>query len=184
VLTGYVLDSCYTLLIRAPEGLQPSRSTRCSAHTTASADFSPALTREISPGKVQNLSPRAAWLYLMRLDDIRASLFPASLPPAPGLAASSCSYGRRFATRFFRLHLAATPCVSLRLPSSAPIGSFHPIRFCPCWAHTGCAAGVVAARWTSSAKRRPASGEIRSKASTAATSVTLAIKDLSLPSGS
>jgi hypothetical protein len=21
------------------------------------------------------------------------------------------------------------------LPSSAPIGSFHPIRFCPCWAH-------------------------------------------------
>src|ERR1039458_7852725 len=27
------------LLIRAPEGLQPSRSTRCSAHTTRSADF-------------------------------------------------------------------------------------------------------------------------------------------------
>jgi hypothetical protein len=25
--------------------------------------------------------------------------------------------------------------VSLRLPSSAPIGSFHPIRLCPCWAH-------------------------------------------------
>src|SRR6185437_14702873 len=25
--------------------------------------------------------------------------------------------------------------VRLRLPSSAPIGSFHPIRFCPCWAH-------------------------------------------------
>jgi hypothetical protein len=21
------------------------------------------------------------------------------------------------------------------LPSSAPIGSFHPTRFCPCWAH-------------------------------------------------
>ena len=27
------------LLIRAPEGLQPSRSTRCSAHTTPAADF-------------------------------------------------------------------------------------------------------------------------------------------------
>jgi hypothetical protein len=22
------------------------------------------------------------------------------------------------------------------LPSSAPIGSFHPTRFCPCWAHS------------------------------------------------
>src|ERR1019366_1320265 len=28
-------------------------------------------------------------------------------------------------------------CVSLRLPSSAPVGSFHPTRFCPCWAHWG-----------------------------------------------
>ncbi len=105
--------------------------------TTASADFSSTLMQEISPGKVQNLSPRADWLYLMRLDDLWASLFGASLPPAPGLTASSCPYGREFAARFFRLRLAATPCVSLRLPSSAPIGSFHPIRFCPCWAHIG-----------------------------------------------
>ena len=103
--------------------------------TTASDDFSAALTTEISPGKVQNLSFRAAWLYRMRLDELWASLFPASLPPAPGLTASSCSYSRKFATRFFQLHLAATPCVSLRLPSSAPVGSFHPTRFCPCWAH-------------------------------------------------
>ena len=71
----------------------------------------------------------------MRLDDLWASLFVASSPPAPGLTASSCSCGRGFATRFFRLRLAVTPCVSLRLPSSVPIGSFHPIRFCPCWAH-------------------------------------------------
>jgi hypothetical protein len=90
---------------------------------------------EVSPGKVQNLFPRAARLYLMRLDDFWASLFVASSPPAPGLTASSCSCGREFATRFFRLRLAVTPCVSLRLPSSVPIGSFHPIRFCPCWAH-------------------------------------------------
>ena len=84
---------------------------------------------------MQNLSPRADWLYLMRLDDLGTSLFPASLSPAPGLTASSCSYGREFATRCFQLHLAATPCASLRLPSSAPVGSFHPTRFCPCWAH-------------------------------------------------
>jgi hypothetical protein len=78
--------------------------------TTASADFSPALTAEISPGKVQNLFPRADRLYLVRLGDLGASLLPASLPPAPGLAAGSCSYGREFAIRFFQLHLAATPC--------------------------------------------------------------------------
>ena len=58
---------------------------------------------EISPGKVQNLSPRADWLYLMRLDGLWASLFRASLPPAPGLTARSCSYGRGFAFRFFQL---------------------------------------------------------------------------------
>src|SRR5277367_3141025 len=82
-----------------------------------------------------NLSPRAARLYLMRLDDLWASLFVASSPPAPGLTTVSLYCGREFATRFFRLRLAATPRVSLRLPSSVPIGSFHPIRFCPCWAH-------------------------------------------------
>jgi hypothetical protein len=31
--------------------------------TTASADFSSNRLGEISPGKVQNLFPRAAWLY-------------------------------------------------------------------------------------------------------------------------
>ena len=83
-------------------------------------------------------------------DDVWASLFPANrpgcpaqraprpgTPPAPGLTAGSCSYGRKFAARFFQLRLTATPCVSLRLPSSAPVGSFHPTRFCPCWAHGG-----------------------------------------------
>ena len=69
---------------------------------------------------MQNLSPRADWLYLMRLDDLWASLFRASLPPAPGLAASSCSYGRGFAFRFFRFRLAATPCGSATV---AVIGS-------------------------------------------------------------
>ena len=55
-----------------------------------------------------NLSPRAVRLYLMRLDDLWASLFRASLPPAPGLTASLYSYGREFAFRFFQLRLAAT----------------------------------------------------------------------------
>jgi hypothetical protein len=36
---------------------------------------------------MQNLFPRAVRLYLMRLDDLWASLFVASSPPAPGLAA-------------------------------------------------------------------------------------------------
>ena len=77
-----------------------------------SADFSTVLTTEISPalkrrGKVQNLSSRAAWLYRLCLDDLFASLFPASSPPTSGLTASSYSCGRKFATRFFQLHLAA-----------------------------------------------------------------------------
>ena len=70
-------------------------------------------------------------------DDFRASLFPASSPPAPGLTAGSCSCGRRFATRFFWLRLTVTPCVSLRLSSSTPSRSFHLDRFCPRWAHWG-----------------------------------------------
>jgi hypothetical protein len=70
-------------------------------------------------------------------DDFWALLFPASLPPAPGLTADSCFYGRRFATRFFRLRLTATPCVSLRLSSSTPSSSFHLYSLCPCWAHWG-----------------------------------------------
>jgi len=115
--------------------------------TTASDDFFCALPQKISPGKVQNLSSRAVRLYLMRLDDLWASLFPASLPPASGLTAHFCSYGRKFATRFLQLHLAATPCVSLRLPSSAPIGSSHPIRFCPCWAHWGSPPGLRRTPW-------------------------------------
>jgi hypothetical protein len=80
-------------------------------------------------------------------DDFWASLFPASSPPAPGLTAGSCSYGRRFATRFFQLHLAATPCVSLRLSSSTPSRSFHLARFCPCWAHWGGPPGPRPAPW-------------------------------------
>ena len=39
--------------------------------TPASADLPSTLAEEISPGKLQNLSPRAAWLYPMRLDDQR-----------------------------------------------------------------------------------------------------------------
>ena len=57
--------------------------------------------------------------------------------PHIGLTASSSTYGRRFAFRCFQLRLAATPCGWLRLPSSVPVGSFHPTRFCPCWAHWG-----------------------------------------------
>src|SRR5229473_2013496 len=73
----------------------------------------------------------------MRLDDDWALLFPPARRPHLGLTASWCTYGRRFAPRFFPLRLAATPCGSLQLPSSAPVGSFHPTRFCPCWAHWG-----------------------------------------------
>ena len=95
--------------------------------TTTSADFSRALTLEISPSKVLHLSPRAARLYLMRLDGVRVSLLLASSPPAPGLAAGSCSCGRGFAFRFLQLHLAATPCGSARVGPITSLGIFHPL---------------------------------------------------------
>ena len=92
-----------------------------------SADFSKALTLEISPSKVLHLSPRAARLYLVRLDGVRVSLLLASSPPAPGLAAGSCSCGRGFAFRFLQLHLAATPCGSARVGPITSLGIFHPL---------------------------------------------------------
>jgi hypothetical protein len=49
---------------------------------------------------------------------------PVRVPTVEDLLPASFSFASR-------LRLA----VPLRLPSSAPIGSFHPIRFCPCWAH-------------------------------------------------
>ena len=97
------------------------------ANTMTSADFSKALTLEISPSKVLHLSPRAARLYLVRLDGVRVSLLLASSPPAPGLAAGSCSCGRGFAFRFLQLHLAATPCGSARVGPITSLGIFHPL---------------------------------------------------------
>ena len=94
------------------------------------------LSRESSPQvrcRICPLGPPGSTQCV--LDDFRASLLPASSPPAPGLSAGSCSCGRRFATRFFQLRLTATLCVSLRLSSSTPSSSFHLDRFCPCWAH-------------------------------------------------
>lgn len=45
----------------------------------ASADCSGALTPELSPGKVSELSKRAVRLYLMRLDGLWASRVPSQL---------------------------------------------------------------------------------------------------------
>ncbi len=112
--------------------------------TTTSADFSRALTLEISPSKVLHLSPRAARLYLMRLDGVRVSLLLASSPPAPGLTAGSCSCGRGFAFRFLQLHLAATPCGSARVGPITSLGIFHPLDT----AHVGRTSGdFLAADW-------------------------------------
>ena len=70
----------------------------------ASADSSRALTREASPGKVHELSARAARLYLTRLSvTVGFRVFSHAYRPRLGLAAVSCSYGRAFATAFFQL---------------------------------------------------------------------------------
>ena len=106
----------------------------------ASADFSFALTKELSPGKVLFLSLHTVRLYLARLDGLWASLRPASLPPVRGLSADSCSYGQRFVPRFLQLGRAACAprlplCGSLRLPPSVPVSTLQLTRNSPCWAH-------------------------------------------------
>ena len=53
-----------------------------------------------------------------------AASLPVRVPTAKGLLRAS-----------FRLPLAVRRCVSLRLASSPPVGSFQPTRSCPCWAH-------------------------------------------------
>ena len=86
----------------------------------ASADSSRALTPEVSPEKVSALSERAVWLYLMRLVDFGLRLFLASSSPASGLSASSCSYGRSFASRFFRLQTSrSVACTSATVTSTS-----------------------------------------------------------------
>jgi len=53
-------------------------------------------------------------------DDFWASLFPASLPPAPGLTAGSCTYGREFC---YALLSASPRGYALRFATVAVIGS-------------------------------------------------------------
>ena len=77
---------------------------------------------------------------------LRASRWPARLPPVGGLSAGSCSCGQRFVSRFLRLGRATCAprlalCGSLRLAPAVPAGSFHPARISPCWAHWRTAPG-------------------------------------------
>ncbi len=56
-----------TLLIRAPEGLEPSRSTRCSAHTMPSADFYSAVRPPYEGLSRQSDTEQISWGNLSRL---------------------------------------------------------------------------------------------------------------------
>ena len=83
--------------------------------------------------------PGSTWCVLMifglRCSESACRPHPASLPVRVPTVESLPPGSFSFTSR---LRLA----VRLRLPSSAPIGSFHPIRFCPCWAHSGRERGV------------------------------------------
>jgi hypothetical protein len=80
----------------------------------ASADFSGALTPETSPGKVHELSARAVRLYPMRLSvTVGFRAFSHAHRPHRGLTACLCSYGRAFASTFFRAECLAAPALAL-----------------------------------------------------------------------
>jgi hypothetical protein len=79
----------------------------------ASADFCGALTPQTSPGKVHELSARAVRLYPMRLSvTVGFCVLSHAHRTHRGLAACSCSYGRAFATDFFRAERLAAPALS------------------------------------------------------------------------
>ncbi len=107
----------------------------------ASADFSPALTGQLSPGKVLILFLRAVRLYLARLVWILgfavASTLTARTRPLCRFVFLQSKY--LFPASFGFHRAACAPrlplCGSLRLPPSVPAGSFHPARISPCWAH-------------------------------------------------
>jgi len=81
--------------------------------TMASADSLDALTPKASPGKVHELSARAAWLYPMRLSvTVGFRVCSHAHRTHRGLTASSSSYGRAFATDFFRADCLAAPALS------------------------------------------------------------------------
>jgi len=85
-----------------PSALRSFRVSPALFTTTASADFSPPLGGETSPGKVHELSARAARLYSARLSVIvgfRVSWH--AYRPRPASLPCSCSYGRAFAMDFF-----------------------------------------------------------------------------------
>jgi hypothetical protein len=109
-----------------PSALRYSRLSPCFIATTASADFPRPLSPGISLGQCRPcpLTPSGS---TVTVDDSWASLVLACSPPMTGLAASSCSYGRRFASSPF----APVPCgsslaVRLRLLSSPRRGPFTP----------------------------------------------------------
>jgi len=91
----------------------------CFFATTASADFSSALTDEFSPGKVQNLSPRAVRLYRSRpwmtfglccstpTRRPRSASLPVRIPTVEGLLPASFSFTSRLrlAVRYGCRHL-------------------------------------------------------------------------------
>ena len=90
-------------LLRISSALRSAPLSRRLGATTAAADSSPALTREVSPGKLPERSQRAVRFYRARLAARWTSLFLASLSPASGLTSGACSCGRRLAGCCFRL---------------------------------------------------------------------------------
>ena len=79
----------------------------------ASADSSRALTPEASPGKVHELSARAVRLYPMRLSvTVGFRVLSHAHRPHRCLYAGSSSYGRAFATDFFRAEPRMGPALS------------------------------------------------------------------------
>jgi len=113
-----VVSADYATSLHRPCFLHPSAPRSCRRYaaiftTTASADCSRALTRELSPGKVHELSACAVRLYQMRLSvTVGFRVLSPAHRPHLGLPACSCSFGRTFAPDGFRAVCLAAPAWS------------------------------------------------------------------------
>jgi hypothetical protein len=144
------------LLIRASEGLQPSRTTRCSAHTTPSADFCCTVRAPYDVLSHDSVTHS-------RSPEISSTAFdtrPPDLPPVPLMDmgfAVACQLARH--RRPHHPVLVHRP-VSLLRASFRPHLTVTPLRFATLPLHpVGTGLSPVAAEHARRTNKIPASGE-------------------------
>ena len=133
---GTMLRRALLVVPSALGSVSPLRVQRLIIATTASADFSRALTQEISPGKDLHFPLRAIRLYLACLDENWASRLLARSSPTPAsLPVRVPTVESLPAASFSSTTSRSLPCGSATVTLISSDQSFHLISSGPCRAH-------------------------------------------------